>query len=586
MTQSYIKVNKIFPARCNVMSTTLTSSSSLCRPRQFWNAQAGAVTTEWVVIGAAVMGIGLGSVAAVRNGAGDLATSILTSLANAAVAAIDPSSATDEGPEETYVRSTLSDGREQVDVYVDGKLVRSEVTDSTGAHNWTSIVTRFDENGARIGELVTYDDGRLRDTDFVNGVRREERWTDVNNVTSYRTTTNKYDEAGRLIAVDVVNNNLTMRQDRYENGRIVERLTLNQNGAVTMGEAYSYTLSDSGQLEGRRIDYSDGRVLETAYQNGRAVSQTVTDTLNAHRWQSETTTWNAAGQVISNELINNDGSRRERVYEAGRIASEYNINASGQMTTGRMLTYDDSGRTLSDTRLGADGSVTSSVHNVYQADGKLAAQTTRGADGSVTAQDTRVYDSLGRISERNIAYADGRQTQYAYTDGLVRTQTLVDPSNTQSWSSQTYTYDSSGRVADHVVLNDSGTSRLDTYLDGRVHQRFDRDASGAVTGVTSFSYQTDSLARMTQRDITYPDGRISVTEYQGAEVPVRQVITDPLNRNSWSSQVYQYDNMGRTANLLVTYNAGNSYEDVYVAGVRTERINRDANGNVTSIQTF
>ena len=52
----------------------------------FWTEQSGAVTVDWTVLTAAIVGLGLTSVAAVRTGTGDLGTDIQGSLEDAFVA--------------------------------------------------------------------------------------------------------------------------------------------------------------------------------------------------------------------------------------------------------------------------------------------------------------------------------------------------------------------------------------------------------------------------------------------------------------------------------------------------------------------
>lgn len=54
----------------------------------FWNDESGAVTVDWTVLTAAIVGLGVASVAAVRTGTGALGTSISNSLAGASVAAL------------------------------------------------------------------------------------------------------------------------------------------------------------------------------------------------------------------------------------------------------------------------------------------------------------------------------------------------------------------------------------------------------------------------------------------------------------------------------------------------------------------
>lgn len=57
--------------------------------KQFLTSESGAVTVDWVVLSAAVVGLGLTSVAAVRTGTGSLAEAISASLTGASVMALD-----------------------------------------------------------------------------------------------------------------------------------------------------------------------------------------------------------------------------------------------------------------------------------------------------------------------------------------------------------------------------------------------------------------------------------------------------------------------------------------------------------------
>ena len=50
--------------------------------------ESGAVTVDWVVLTAAIVGLGLAVISSVRTGVGDLATDISTSLSGATVATL------------------------------------------------------------------------------------------------------------------------------------------------------------------------------------------------------------------------------------------------------------------------------------------------------------------------------------------------------------------------------------------------------------------------------------------------------------------------------------------------------------------
>ena len=56
--------------------------------KSFAANESGAVTVDWVVLTAAIVGLGIAVIASVRNGTASLATDIQNSLTNANVAAI------------------------------------------------------------------------------------------------------------------------------------------------------------------------------------------------------------------------------------------------------------------------------------------------------------------------------------------------------------------------------------------------------------------------------------------------------------------------------------------------------------------
>ena len=55
---------------------------------RFLENECGAVTVDWVVLAASVVGLGVGTVSVVRTGAGSVASGIDTTLSGAAVASL------------------------------------------------------------------------------------------------------------------------------------------------------------------------------------------------------------------------------------------------------------------------------------------------------------------------------------------------------------------------------------------------------------------------------------------------------------------------------------------------------------------
>lgn len=68
-----------------------TAANPRAATRSFIKDDSGATTVDWVVLAAAITGLGIGAATMVRSGSGDLATDINNSLASASVANINAS---------------------------------------------------------------------------------------------------------------------------------------------------------------------------------------------------------------------------------------------------------------------------------------------------------------------------------------------------------------------------------------------------------------------------------------------------------------------------------------------------------------
>jgi len=64
---------------------------------RFRTAETGAVTTDWVVLTAAIVGLGIGTVSLVRSGTGALGNDVSASLSGSTVASLD-CMGTNDGP--------------------------------------------------------------------------------------------------------------------------------------------------------------------------------------------------------------------------------------------------------------------------------------------------------------------------------------------------------------------------------------------------------------------------------------------------------------------------------------------------------
>jgi hypothetical protein len=547
----------VLPPLSHLGTTALTR-----RLRAFVSDLSGATTADFVIIGAAVVGLGMGSVVYVRNGSNELGANIARTLAKSEIASMLLVAAGLENPpvEETYKVTTLSDGREQRDVFVNGKLVRREITDAAGVHSWDTLITHYDEKGQRIGEDITYDDGRLVEAQFVDGKRTQQRERDLNNVHGWSEIFRLYDKDGRLQSTEVMHNNKTSYTDVYDkDGRVISRAHRNPEGTVTLMENHAHKVNEKGQLTERTIDYSDGRFLTTDYTEGRATKQKLEDRSDKHTWVEQTWTWNEKGQVERHTVTNDDKSSWEYNHTDGRITESIRRNATGMVTNTELRSYDDAGR--------------------------LSRMTNNGLNGTLVSDEIRTYDALGRLQTQKIERGNGEIQTVEYVEGLRRSQVIDNPTQAGGWTQQTWQFDETNRTSGYTITYPSGSQQVRTFIAGRESEHIVRNSAGTITESGIWTYKTDQYDRVTERTIAYNDGRLSLTTYD-ANRPLVQTVTDTENRHSWTTQVTTYDSMHRTQNWTIQYRSGTSLEDVYVEGVRTERIHRDAAGNVTRVETF
>ena len=131
----------------------------------FWQSEDGAITTDWVVMAAAVVGLGVTSVTAVRTGSNALATDVETSLGGASVALLGDTCA--GGPStSTYKTQVLSEKNQQNQADWLAKAGDESVTNSFGdvsaKMDWyqandpknTEVIAELVDHAAMIGAEI------------------------------------------------------------------------------------------------------------------------------------------------------------------------------------------------------------------------------------------------------------------------------------------------------------------------------------------------------------------------------------------------------------------------------------------------
>ena len=193
--------------------------------QNFWTDESGAITVDWTVMTAAIVGMGIASAAAVRTGVGALGTDIQTALNNASVASIfGPIAALD-----------LSN--------TDGLEVTPWGWVATGSYQgWFTIGSNDRIEISRSGQRVTTPDGdHWIDLEYFNG-----------NVTLARVLDNVSTGQNMTLSFNAADSNRSNAVDVYFGGEFVERIQPNSSTFTPYSISLTGGVGDgSNQLEFR-----------------------------------------------------------------------------------------------------------------------------------------------------------------------------------------------------------------------------------------------------------------------------------------------------------------------------------------------
>ena len=184
--------------------------------------------------------------------------------------------------------------------------------EGNGAKNWDTIETYYDASGQIEARLINYDDGRVRQDSFENGVRTATEiqdgayeggegnyaWTAMNMY---------YDENGALAHKFTVYDDGRVRQDDYIDG--VRHTSIIEDKYIFNGGNYNwdtqhFVYDDSGSVAERQVTYDDGDEMLQTYVDGNLIQKSEYDGDNSEAWLGRVTTYNDDGSVASTETYN------------------------------------------------------------------------------------------------------------------------------------------------------------------------------------------------------------------------------------------------------------------------------------------
>jgi len=239
------------------------------------------------------------------------------------------------------------------------------VDGSSGAKSWDEINSYYDASGVLVGRLTQYDNGVFKEESFENGVRSHTRQFDNpldlggTGVKAWDTIDQYYDESGQIVARIINYDDGRVRQDTYENG--VRSATEIQDNAYTGGTGnYAWTAinlsyDENGDVAQKITVYDDGRIRQDDYVDGVKASTVIEDRFihngGNYGWDVLQFSYNVDGSVASREISYDNGDAVLQTYLGGNLAQKSEFDGDGsEAWTGRSVTYNDDGSVAKNTR--------------------------------------------------------------------------------------------------------------------------------------------------------------------------------------------------------------------------------------------
>jgi hypothetical protein len=231
-----------------------------------------------------------------------------------------------------------------------------------GVKSWESIDSYYGADGELAARLTKYDNGVVREQEYEGGVRTYMRQMDNpgdgsgNGAKVWDTIETYYDEAGQISARLTNYDDGRVRQDYFENG--VRSYTEIQDGAYGEGEGqYAWTAinisyDETGKIAQKSTIFDDGRVREESFENGVRTETTIEDRFlfngGNYSWDQQHFVYAEDGSVASREISYDNGDARLTTYEDGLLSQRSDFDGDGSHDwLGRTITYNDDGSVLS-----------------------------------------------------------------------------------------------------------------------------------------------------------------------------------------------------------------------------------------------
>jgi len=224
-----------------------------------------------------------------------------------------------EYKDDTYFRGKMieekigyADGVTVINSYDKGKLYASVKTDSVdnpGLNEWSSIET-FYENGEVFARVTNFDDGRYQYETFVSGViaastMRDDPYNEGSGAYDWTSIETSYDENGNIAHQQTLFDDARLQLDTYVDGQLIETKIEDKflfNGGNYDWDQQLFVFENDGSLAQSETTFDDGDAFQQIYADGQLAIRSEYDGDNSESWLGQTTTYNGDGSIASVEI--------------------------------------------------------------------------------------------------------------------------------------------------------------------------------------------------------------------------------------------------------------------------------------------
>lgn len=196
---------------------------------------------------------------------------------------------------------------DNIDVAPLQELRREVQVDEADAYAWTETVTTYDAADVAVLMERRFDDGRVSETRFQDGIRAETVTRDAGEAWAWDINTVRYDAEGKRAEGTRVYDDGRVATTVFDDGARVRTETIDVKDAFAWDWVKTTFDAEGDRLTTQRV-FDNGRVVETAFQEGVISERVVLDQEDRWHWESRTSVFDAAGDLLQRTVVFDDGA--------------------------------------------------------------------------------------------------------------------------------------------------------------------------------------------------------------------------------------------------------------------------------------